>query len=81
MVEAYRLRSKLNQTKIRTLWSTLMGPSINRYTKELHIRKDKLYITLESSPLKQELLLGKDKIRNVINDELGGEYIKEVIIY
>jgi hypothetical protein len=80
MLQKYRLNSKYNQTKIKSLWGTLMGPSISRYTKDIVIRRNKLFVTLESSPLKQELSLGKEKIRNIINEELGEEFIKEVVI-
>jgi predicted nucleic acid-binding Zn ribbon protein len=80
MLDKYRLNSKFNQTKIKSLWESLMGPSISRYTKDIVVRRKKLFVTLESSPLKQELSLGKEKIKNIINDELGEEFIEEVVI-
>lgn len=80
LVETYRLKSKLNQTRISTIWEKLMGKSISTYTKEIKVRKNKLYLTIESAPLRQELSFGKDKIRNMLNEELGEEYIHEVII-
>ena len=80
MVETYRLRSKLNQTKIKSLWAELMGPSIARHTTDIKIRGKKLYVSINSSSLKQELSMGKDKILNIINEQLGEEYIKEVVI-
>ena len=80
MLQKYRLNSKLNQTKVKSLWGELMGPSISRYTKDIVIRRNKLFVTLESSPLKQELSLGKEKIRKIINERLGDDVIKEVVI-
>jgi predicted nucleic acid-binding Zn ribbon protein len=80
MVDTYKLRSKLNQTKVKSLWSTLMGPSISRYTTDISVRRNKLYIQIESASLRQELSMGKDKIKTIINEELGEEYIEEVII-
>ena len=80
MLQKYRLNSKFNQTKIKSLWETLMGPSISAYTKDIVVRRNKLFVTIESAPLKQELSLGKEKIRNIINEELGEEFIKEVVI-
>lgn len=80
MVDSYKLRSKLNQTKVKSLWSQLMGPSISGYTKDIKIYRNKLYIEIESASLRQELSMGKDKIKNIINEELGEEYIEEVII-
>ncbi len=80
MVEKYRLHSKLNQTKIKALWEELMGPSIARHTTDIKIRAKKLYVNINSSSLKQELSMGRDKIKKIINEELGEEYIQDVII-
>ncbi|MCB0583357.1 MAG: DUF721 domain-containing protein [Phaeodactylibacter sp.] len=80
MIEHYRLRGKLNQSRIKSLWAQLMGPSIAGYTKEIRLSKNKLYITIESAPLRQELSYGREKIRKMLNEKLGGEYIEEVVI-
>ncbi|MCH2081186.1 MAG: DUF721 domain-containing protein [Saprospiraceae bacterium] len=80
MVETYRLKNRLNQTKIQQLWNSVMGNSISRHTSDLKVRKNKLYITIESAPLRQELSFGRDKIRRMMNQELGEEYLEEVVI-
>lgn len=80
MVEHYRLKGKLNQTHIRQAWSRLMGPTIAGYTKELKLRNKKLFITLDSAPLRQELSMGREKIKKILNDELGEAYIDEIVI-
>ena len=80
MVDTYRLKPKLNQLKVRQVWAEQMGPSITRYTTEIYLRKNKLYITISSAPLKQELSYAKEKIIKFLNEALGEAYIKEVII-
>lgn len=80
MVETYRLKARLNQSKIQRIWERIMGQAIAKYTKEIKLRRDKLYLTIDSSALKQELTYGKDKIANMINTELGEDTVKEVII-
>lgn len=80
MVEQYRLKGKLNQTRIRAHWVELMGPSIAGYTREIKMGRKKLYIYLDSAPLRQELSMGKEKIRRMLNEKLGEEYIQEVVI-
>ena len=81
MVNSSRLKPKLTQTKIQESWSRLMGPSISRYTKKIGLRKKKLYITIDSAALKNELMYAREKIKKMLNEELGEEYIEEVIIY
>lgn len=80
MVDQYRLKSKLNQARIRSHWEKLMGPSIMRYTREVKMGRKKLYIYMDSAPLRQELSMGKEKIRKMLNEALGEEYIEEVVI-
>ncbi len=80
MVNRYRLKSKLHQTKINSLWGELMGPTISTYTRNISVRKKTLYITIDSASLKNELSLAKKKIIKIINEELGENYIEEVVI-
>ncbi len=75
-----QFKTKLRQAKINSLWPELMGQTIANYTTEIVVRREILYLTITSSSLKQELTYGKDKIMQLINEELGEEYLKDVII-
>lgn len=75
-----KMKQKLFQTKVSTSWGQLMGTTIAAYTKEIKIHNNKLYLTINSAPLRQELSYSKDKIINILNEELGEEYIQEVIL-
>jgi predicted nucleic acid-binding Zn ribbon protein len=80
MIDYYRLKGGLNQTKIERLWEKAMGPSIAKHTTQIRLIKDKLFIDLNSASLKQELSFGKDKIKKILNEELGGEVVKKIFI-
>jgi len=75
-----QFKTKLRQAKINNLWPELMGQTIANYTTQIAVRREILYLTITSSSLKQELTYGKDKIMHLINEELGEEYLKDVII-
>ena len=47
-------------------------------TKEIYLRDKKLFIRLTSAPLKEELFYAADKIKKMLNEQLGGEYVEEV---
>ena len=66
--------------RVKSLWASLMGKTINTYTSQITVRKGVLYLSILSAPLKHELSYAKDKIRDLLNAELGEEYIKEVVI-
>jgi len=80
MLEQYRLKGKLNQSRIRNQWERMMGPSIASYTRDIKLYRGKLFITIESAALRQELSYGKEKIKRNLNEELGEEAIREVVI-
>lgn len=80
MLREYRLTPQLNETRVKMLWGKLMGKTISTYTSNISVRKNVLYLTILSAPLKHELSFGKDKIKTLLNQELGEEYIKEVVI-
>jgi hypothetical protein len=75
-----KLKPQLNETRIKNLWEDLMGKTIATYTSNISMRKGTLYLTILSAPLKQELAFAKDKIKNLLNEELGEDYVKDVVI-
>lgn len=75
-----QLGGKLRLTKIRSSWEELMGPTISGYTTNIGLRKHTVYISLNSAPLRQELNMSKEKIVGLLNEALGEEYVKEVVI-
>lgn len=80
LVETYRLKSKLTQSKVENLWAQLMGKTVVEYTTEIKIRNQKLYVSVNSAPLRQELSYNRAQILTNLNEQLEEEYLKEVII-
>lgn len=81
MLQEFKLTPQLNETKVKMLWEKLMGKTIATYTTQISLRKNVLYLTIVSAPLKHELSFAKDKIRSLLNDEMGDEgTISEVVI-
>ena len=78
LLKSYRLERGYHLTKIQKVWPKRMGPVVAGYTREIRLRGKTLFIHLDSAPLRQELSLGKEKIRQMLNEELGEPFIKEV---
>ncbi len=79
-MDGYNHKPKVLKAKIVSSWESLMGKTIDSYTKDIQVHNQKMYIYIDSSPLRQELSYAKDKIKKLVNEELGEEYIKQVII-
>ena len=80
MLREYRLEPQVNEARVKMLWVKLMGKTISTYTSNISVRKNVLYLTILSAPLKQELSYAKDKIKDLLNDEMGEEFVKDVVI-
>ena len=65
---------------IKLIWKDAMGPTINSYTKSLFLSKKKLFINITSAPLRQELSMSKEKIKDLINERIGTALIEEVVV-
>ena len=73
-----RLSGKLAERKVIDSWEKLMGKMIAKHTKEISIHHKKLYLRLDSAPLKQELFYSREKIIKMLNEEAGEEVIREI---
>ncbi len=80
MIQELRIGPQLSETRVKSLWEELMGKTISTYTSNIAVRKNVLYLTILSAPLKQELSYAKDKIKLRLNEELGEDFIREVVI-
>lgn len=79
-IEKNKLQSGIDNISVQDAWKSLMGNGVNSYTKEVSLKGTTLYVSLTSAVLREELCYGKQKIINMINEELGKEVIKEVIL-
>ena len=75
-----RLKGSIQALQIEDMWEEIMGKTIAKYTEEIGIINDTLFITTHVAPLKQELIFQKEKIKLRVNEALGKNLIKEIII-
>lgn len=79
-LKTYQHRRKLNEARITDTWYRLMGPAISKYTQSVQFKNNTLHISLESAALRAELAMATDKIMQNINEDLGDDIVKRVII-
>ena len=80
LIDHYRLRDRLNEVRLKAAWDIQMGNTISNRTTGLKIKNEVLHIGISSAPLREELLFRKERIMELMNKELGGDYIKDVVI-
>jgi predicted nucleic acid-binding Zn ribbon protein len=80
MVNRLNMKPGLYQNRLQKIWQEKMGATIAGHTKELKLYKNRLFLTIDSAPLKQDLSFSREKIIDMLNEALGEEYIEDVII-
>jgi len=80
IVESKALFRGITNDKINGLWNQLLGDNISQFTDKVELRNETLYVSLSSAPLREELSYGKEKIMWMLNEEMGKETIKKIVL-
>lgn len=73
------LESPLNEYRLVQAWKDVVGPVISKYTSNLYIKNQILYVHLTSSVLRQELMMGRDILVRNLNEKVGAQVIVNII--
>jgi hypothetical protein len=79
MLSVYRLRGKYDETGVVAYWPELMGTAVANRTTQIYVSQGKLFVRIESSVIKNELLMVKTGIIEKLNAHAGSEVISEII--
>jgi predicted nucleic acid-binding Zn ribbon protein len=80
LFQVYKLQQKFDETALIAAWPEMMGVAIANRTKELYIRQKKLFVRVESSVIKNELMMMRSQIIEKMNEQAGGEVIVEIVL-
>lgn len=79
-IQKNKLEKGMDKVEVREAWVRLMGNGVNNYTTAIELRNDTLFISLSSSVLREELSHGKSKIITMINEEIGKQLVKKLVL-
>ena len=79
MLQVYKIKRRYDETSVVAHWPELVGKSVANRTKELFIRDKKLFLRIESSVIKNELMLMRTQIIGKINENAKGILVEEII--
>ncbi len=79
-IQENKLQKGIDKVNAREAWERLMGNGVNNYTTGVELNNHTLYVSLSSSVLREELSHGKSKIIDMLNEELGKDLIKKIVL-
>lgn len=74
------LESPLNEYRLVQGWTHVMGPIVARYTRNLVIRNQTLYVQLSSPVLRQELMMQRRELVERLNAYVGAQVICDLVV-
>ena len=80
MLNVYKLKRKFDETSLVVAWPDIMGKAIANRTKEIFIRDRKLFVRVESSVIKNELLMMRTNIIEKMNEHAGSKVIDGIVV-
>ena len=75
-----QIEGKLKEVQVVNSWEELVGKVIARRTNRIYIKNGKLYLHMNSSIVKNELLMHREGIIERINTNAGEEIINEIVL-
>ena len=79
MLQVYKIKRRYDETGVIAAWPELVGKSVANRTKELFIHDKKLFLRIESSVIKNELVLMRLQIINKINEDAKTVLIEDIV--
>ena len=75
-----KLAGKLDKLDALKIWEELIGEQLCKYIIEQKIYKGTLYVKLKSAVVRNELSYKKSEFIEKINNELGKELVKDIVL-
>jgi predicted nucleic acid-binding Zn ribbon protein len=80
LLKVYSWDMQLDEAKLKDSWEKVVGGIIGKHTVNLYIKNRILYVSLDSSVIRSELLLSRSKIVKMLNDEVGKKVIDDMVL-
>jgi hypothetical protein len=78
-VRENNLERKLSELDLIKSWESVMGKTVARYTANLSIQNNTLFVETTSPIVRNELLMMREEIRMRLNEVAGEELVKTII--
>jgi predicted nucleic acid-binding Zn ribbon protein len=75
-----RMTKGLTESVIKEKWAEMMGKTIADHTTLLYVKDRILYLYFNSSVVKNEVNLSKQKVIEIVNETIGETTISDVIV-
>jgi predicted nucleic acid-binding Zn ribbon protein len=79
-IDEMKLGGKLSEVGIINSWEEIVGKAISSRTTRIYIKDHILYVHLNSSVVRNELLMLREVLREKLNAKAGSEVVKDIVL-
>ena len=74
------LANGLDEARMPEIWKDVAGSYVFNATKSLSVSNNKLFLSINSAIIRNEIMLIKSELIKRINDKTGHHFIRDIII-
>lgn len=78
-IKEMNLGGKLKEVGVINSWEEVVGKAISSRTTKIYFKDHKLFVHLNSSVVKSELLMLREALKDKLNKKAGSEVVKDII--
>jgi hypothetical protein len=75
-----KLDGKLSEVTVINSWEEIVGKAISSRTTRIYIKDHILYVHLNSSVVRNELLMLREVLKEKLNGKAGSEVVREIVL-
>jgi predicted nucleic acid-binding Zn ribbon protein len=79
-IKEMNLGEKLSEVTVISSWEEIVGKAISSRTTKIFIKDHILYVHLNSSVVRNELLMLREVLKEQLNKKAGSEVIKDIVL-
>jgi predicted nucleic acid-binding Zn ribbon protein len=79
-VREMHLDVKLSEVGVINSWEEVVGKAISSRTSKIYIKDQVLFVHLNSSVVRNELLMLRQILKDKLNEKAGREVIKDIVL-
>jgi predicted nucleic acid-binding Zn ribbon protein len=75
------LDGKLAENRLLNSWEELLGKSVAKVTRNLYIKNNTLFVSMNSSIVRNEIMMIRDELIKRLNEKAGRKIIDSIVIH
>jgi len=79
-IDEMKIGRKLNEVGVINSWEEIVGKAISSRTSKIYFRDNVLYVHLNSSVVRNELLMLRQVLKEKLNQKAGSEVVKDIVL-